>query len=428
MADMEIKHKVKMLNNGLTVVGAPNQSESVTVLALVHAGSRDEAADQYGAAHFLEHFVFKGTRKYPNVNDVSRVVDGIGGRQNAFTWNDYTGYWVKVAKDYLKTGIEVVGQLVTEPVLPEGEIDRERGTIVEELKMYEDNYPMKAWDTLESIIYPQSALGRPIIGTEESLKAMKIDNLKAFRSRWYFPENTLVVVAGGYGDEAGMRELVEQEFAAISKFKKANGRDGYNTVFTDDGPGVRVINKKTEQAHIAMGVRSFKNSDPRQATLEVLNTILGGNMSSRLWNEVREKRGLAYYVRTANDAHVDVGVNAVRAGVRLNEADEAVKVIKEQMELMTQGVTAEELKRGKEAVKGNLKLDWEDSQEVAMQAASDWALNDGQIQTMEEKIAEIEAVDEEKIKEVAKEVFSGKGMKLSVVGPFEDEDRFLKLL
>jgi len=413
----------------LKVVIVPMATESVTVLAAVSAGSRDEAADEHGAAHFLEHFVFKGTKKYPQTNDVSRAIDGIGGLQNAFTSHDMTGFWTKVSSDKLRTGLEVVAQLVCEPLLPTGELDKERGTIIEELNMYEDNHPMKAWEVAEKLVFPGSALGRPIIGTLESLKAMKTENLKSFRDRWYGGNNMVLVVAGGVGSATDgaivgkkVIELVEQEFSSVLVKEISAKRQGYDQVFTDSGPVVEVVNKKTEQAHVVLAFRGLAANSKLVPVLEVLNMAMGGNMSSRLWNEIRERRGLAYYVKAGSDAHKDNGVSVVRMGVRLQSAAEAVSVvISELAKVVKTGLTTEELMRAKEAVKGHLVLSMEDSQEVAVEAASDWVMT-GQIETIQEKITKIEAVTREQVDQVAKEIFDPKKVCLSAVGPLDKVD------
>jgi predicted Zn-dependent peptidase len=258
---------------------------------------------------------------------------------------------------------------------------------------------------------------------------MKTTNLKAFWDSWYQPENAIVVVAGGISKLEELAKSVEQKFDAISDKKHLGARHGYQQVFTQTSPRVRLVNKKSEQAHLVMGVRSLPAIAPEIESLSVLATVLGGNMSSRLWDEVREKRGLAYYIRCAADARIDNGSFTVRAGVRLKDAEEAVKVITgELLKVADKGITSEELSMGKEAVKGNFMLDLEDSMEVAEYLSDHWATTAGKIESPKETLAKVDEVTAESIKQVAREVLKGDQLNLSIVGPFKNEEKFLKAL
>ena len=426
---MAFEQESVRLKSGLSLVKVPMQTGSVTIMALIKAGSKDEFGGKWGAAHFLEHFVFKGTRKFPKVNDVTKVIDGIGGKQNAFTWTDFTGYWVKVASSQFGKGLEVVSQLVSEPLLPEEELEKEKGTIVEEIKMIEDDYPKKAWRVFQGLLFPDSAIGRPVIGYEETVKAMKRDDLEAFLNRWYIPENMVVVVAGGLSQVENLDKQVEDSFAAIGEKRSVEVREDGPQVFTQDSPRVEVVNKQTEQAHVMMGLRSFGFEDERVYGLWVANQILGGNMSSRLWNEVREKRGLAYYVGSGFFAHEQTGAFYARAGVKLSKAQEAVKVIREEMlKMADKKVSDEELIMGKEGVRGNFLLDLEDSQEVASFMAEDWAMRKGKTRRVDEVLKAIEEVSAGDIRRIMAEVVVANQFNLSVVGPFESKDKFVKVM
>lgn len=415
------KYEVKRLKSGLTLIEVKLPIESVTVLTMVRAGSRDEDENQIGGAHFLEHFVFKGTKKFPSVSGINNAIDEIGGKLNAFTWNDYTGFWVKVASDFLQTGVDVVSQLVCEPLLPEEELEKEKGTVIEEIKMYEDSHPRKAMEEVEKLVFGKMVLGRPILGTEETIKNMKKDDLKSFRDRWYYPENMVVIIAGGWDKSIKMEGLIEEKFATIADKKQGKIKRDVDHVFTDDSPRVNVIKRKTEQAHVVLGLRSLAADDEKLATQLVLTNIMGGNMSSRLWDEVREKRGLAYYVRAGEEAHADVGLWVVRAGVRLDKVKEAVDLIKKELLKAAEGdIDEAELKRGKMSVIGNLKLDAEDSQELALMAGDNWVLLDGKVKTLDEIVEEIEEVSLEEVNSLAKELFVEEKMKLAVVGAVEE--------
>lgn len=419
---MALKYNFQTLKNGLTLVSVPTQAESISVLALVHAGSRDETDTQHGAAHFLEHFVFKGTKQFPKINDTTKIIDEVGGEQNAFTNNDFTGFWAKVSSDQWERAIRVVGQLVSEPIFPESELEKEKGAIIEEINMYEDSHPNKAWTVFEKMLFGESGLGRPILGTQKSIKAMSVDDLKSFRSRWYDPRNVVVVVVGSLPKGVDLAKEVENNFSSLSVLSTLTKRVGYDEDFTQDDPRVVITKKPTEQAHLVLGVKGISANDKRLYTLAVLDKILGGNMSSRLWNEVREKRGLAYYVRSLYDTHSDQGSVVVRAGVRLKDLAEAVKVtVGELSGIASSKVSDEELLRGKEGVKGSLKLEMEDTQSIAELVSEDWALMNGKVRTLEEIVAQVDQVSAEDIQKLARELFVNKNLNLSVVGPFDEK-------
>ncbi len=421
---MSPKYDLQTLKSGLTLVSVPMQTESIAVLAVVHAGSRDESLGQFGAAHFLEHFVFKGTRAFPKVNDVTKEIDEVGGEQNAFTSHDYTGFWVKVANSHWRKAVTVVSQLVCEPILPEGELAGEKGAIIEEINMYEDSHPSKAWNVFDQMLFGETGLGRPVLGSKESITAMRVEDLKAFRTRWYDPKNMIVVVVGSLPKGEVLVKEVVDKFGSLSSKEKETKREGHDLTFEQDRPRVTVTNKKTEQAHLILGGRGISANDPRLYALAVMNNILGGNMSSRLWDEVREKRGLAYYIRSIYDTHFDQGVIGVRAGVRLADFSEAVKVIVEELgRISSTRVSSDELKRGKEGVKGSLKLELEDTQAVADLVAADWALMGGRVRTLESILDAIDQVEAQDIQALAFEFFRPQNLNLSVVGPFDKKDK-----
>lgn len=411
----------------MSLVQLPRKVPSVMVMAMVKAGSRDEKEGQYGGAHFLEHFVFKGTEKYPQVNEIAKEIDSLGGEQNAFTWTDYTGFWVRLAEEHWKKGVEVVGQMVSEPLLPADQLEKEKGTVIEEIRMYEDDPKMKAWNEVGESIFGDTPLGRPILGSEESIKQMRIEDLEKFRENWYWPENMMVLMAGNLADEESIVEEIEKEFAGLKEADKGK-REGYNQEYKQEKAKVVVSRKETQQAHLALGMESFAYSDERKYAWQVLDQILGANMSSRLWNTIREKRGLAYYVTSGFNGMKDTGMAYVRAGVRLDKAREAVGLIKDELiKIGEEKVSEEELKRGVEGAKGSLKLSLESSQKTALRVGNSWALT-GEIKDMDEVIEKLDKVDRKQVQQVARDVFTSEKMNLSIVGPFEDEDEFEEVL
>lgn len=420
--------KETKLKSGLRVFMIPLPTESVTLLTMIKAGSKDEFEGKWGVAHFLEHFVFKGTRKYPKVNDVTKVIDGIGGKQNAFTWTDFTGFWVKVGKNQVEQGLDVLSQMVCEPLLPEKELKKEAGTIIQEIKMGEDSYPRKAYEVFADLVFPESSIGRPVIGFEETVAGVKREDLIAFRERWYAPKNMAIVIAGNFTQVRNLETMLEEKFRTLNGEKMTKDRVEEKQVFTQDCPRVKIVKRKTEQVHLVLGMRTFGVNDERNYALWVMNQILGGNMSSRLWNEVREKRGLAYYVGSSFYSHEKTGVLMARAGVKTDKALEAVRVIKNEFEkLAKKKVTREELVMGIEGVKGNLRLDLEDSHEVAELVAEDWVMR-GQTRTVEEIIKKVNEVDAEIIRQVAEEIIEKNQFNLSLVGPIKAKSGFVRVL
>lgn len=416
---MKLKIKESKLENGLSLLEVPREVPSVMVMAMVRAGSRDEREGQYGGAHFLEHFVFKGTKKYPQVNEIAREVDSLGGQQNAFTSSDYTGFWVRLAEEYWRKGVEVVGQMVSEPLLPADQLEKEKGTIIEEIRMYEDDPMSKAWMEMEKSLFAGCDLERHTLGTEKSIRKMRVEDLQGFRDNWYWGENMAVVAVGSLPESGQLKEAIEAEFGSLVKNKKTE-RLGYGEDLDQDQARVKVVKRDTQQAHLVLGMEGLARADEDRYSLWVLNQILGGNMSSRLWNEVREKRGLAYYIKSGFEGKTDVGQVYVRAGVRVDKAKEAVEIIKEELaKVAGEKVSGEEVKRGREGVKGGLKLALESSEKVAMRIGNDWSLV-GEVRDVEEEIVKIDEVSRADVMRVAEELFVPGKMNLSVVGPFEE--------
>lgn len=424
-----IDFKIKKLSGGLTLVMVPMKTESVTVLGTVRAGSRDEIEGEYGGAHFLEHMVFKGTEKYPKVGDVAKVVEGVGGVQNAYTWNDLTAFWVKTTKDKWKTGVDIVGELMSSPLLKDEEFQKERGTILEEIKMYEDNYPVLAADKLDGVVFSGTDLERSVIGTERSIEEMGVKNLKDFYDRWYWAENMMVVVAGGLEKEEKIEREIEDKFRSI--ISKGSFKDERKESQVKDEKEKRVVvtERDIKQIHMVFGAKGYGPYNKKGCAWEVMNQILGGGMTSRLWKEVREKRGLAYYVVGQREVHKDMGVSTIRGGYKRDAGEEVIKVVKGILDdLRSKKVMDKELKMAKEALKGKFKLRLESNNQAADWVAMDWVLRGGRVRETEKILKEIDEVSAEDVLGVAKDIWRDERLCLSVVGPFKDKSKFEKVL
>jgi predicted Zn-dependent peptidase len=431
---MQFEHQQEVLESGLRLVTVPMSVPSVTVLAMVGAGSRYEGQRVNGISHFLEHMVFKGTAKYPTALSLSSAVDGVGAEFNAFTGKEYTGFYVKAGSAHLALAIEVIGEMLFRPRLEAAEIEREKGVIIEEINMYEDQPIRDIGNVFDSLLYSSSSLGWDVIGTKATIREMRKEDFEEHMERWYRPQNMVLGIAGDGQKISDVRfqmlDLVQKYFkTANSKRQMANRKDWEK--FRQDKPQVKIKPKQTEQAHFILGVRGLPRGHQNRYVMAVLSTILGGNMSSRLFIEVRERRGLAYYVRSGVEAYQDTGSFGIQAGVELSKIDEAVAVIVEELGKVKnkgrKGIKASEVIKSKEYLKGKLLLDWEDSREVAGEYVEDW-LAEGKVRTPAEIIRGIEAVTLPEVERLAKELLVQPHLNLAAIGPYSEPDKFEKLL
>jgi predicted Zn-dependent peptidase len=404
------------LANGVRVLTVPMSGvESVTAMILCKTGSRNETAKQAGISHVLEHMVFKGTKKYPTPMAIAEAVDSIGAEQNAFTSKEYTGYYITSAAKHLGLTLDIQSQMLCVPTLPQDDLNREREVIVEEINMYEDQPMSKASEEFENLMYDGSSMGRMIIGTKETVRATTSEDLRKYMSRWYRGSNMLVVVAGKLGirkEELGIGELLEEKFGGMER----GNIDNYETMADYGEAEVRHFKKKTEQAHFYMGVPGLSITDPRRYALQMAQVVLGGGMSSRLFNEIREKRGLAYYVKADLDMNFDCGYLGVRAGVKLEKLGEAMGVVKEEMLKLADTITGAELVKAKEYVLGHMPLSLEGSMDIA-QFYGMRALVLDEIRHPDEVVQQVSKVTLDEVKKVVRDLVGEDKIRSVVVGP-----------
>jgi len=417
----------KVLANGLRVLTIPMPSlESATVLVMVGGGSRYEVKKNNGISHFLEHMAFKGTEKRPTAMDISSLIDGMGGEFNAFTGKETTGYYIKSAKDKIETSLDVLSDMLLHSKLDPAEMDKERGVLIEEINMYEDLPMRKLGDIYEELLYGDTPMGWDIAGDKENMNTISRDDIIAYMKELYSADNMTVVVAGGIDlEETGA--LIEKYFGGMEKFET---KKFLPVTESQTKPAVLIKQKKTEQVHMALGVRTVSIKSPKRYPLSMLSAILGGGMSSRLSHEIREKRGLAYYVRTGTDEYADVGTLVSTAGIdpkRINEALEAMLEEYRKIASGNMGLTDEELTKAKEFLKGHLVLDLEDSRSVAGFYAHQELLED-KIENPDEVIGIIDAITKEEVEAVGKEFFKESTLNLALIGNFEDGQKFEELL
>ena len=405
------------LKNGVRVLTVPLPGvDSVTAMILCKTGSRNETLPQAGISHVLEHMVFKGTTKYPSPMAIAEAVDGIGAEQNAFTSKEYTGYYITSAAKHLGLTLDIQSQMLTAPLLPQDDLNREREVIVEEINMYEDQPMSKANEEFENLMYDGSAMGRMIIGTKETVRATTSEDLRRYMDRWYRGSNMLVVIAGKITNpkfsNSQMEDLLEEKFGNMG----SGTIDNYETMAEYGKAEARHFKKKTEQAHFYLGVPGLAITDPRRYALQMGQVVLGGGMSSRLFNEIREKRGLAYYVKADLDLNFDCGYLGVRAGVKLEKLGEAMKVVKEEMLKLVETITETELAKAKEFVLGHMPLSLEGSMDVA-QFYGMRALVMDEIRHPDEVTKKVGSVTLDEVKKVVSELVSEDKIRSVVVGP-----------
>ncbi|HSD98325.1 MAG TPA: pitrilysin family protein [Patescibacteria group bacterium] len=420
-----MQYKRTILPNGLRVIVVPMQSfESVTVLVMVGAGSRYETPKNSGISHFLEHMAFKGTTKRPSSQDIAGLIDGIGGEFNAFTSKETTGYYIKAQSTHTETCLDLLSDMLTNSLLSKEEIEKEKGVIIEEINMYEDTPMRNLGDVYEGLLYGNTPMGWDTAGTKEVVRSITKEDFQKYMATLYSPDNMTVIVAGGV--DGNTEELVSKYFGPMGKFATITAQ---KVVEKQTKPAVLLKKKKTEQVHIALGVRTVGLDHPDEDALEVLAGILGGGMSSRLFNEVREKRGLAYYIRTNADNYTDCGTLVTTAGVDKNRTKEAIEVILEELAKIKKpgSVTEGELTKAKEYIKGHFVLDLEDSRSVADYYAHQELLQE-KLENPEQTIHNIDSVTLKDIERVAKKYLTQETLNLAVIGDFKDKKQFEDIL
>ncbi len=412
------------LPSGLRILTAPVEgTQSVTVLVLVGAGSRYEEQSNRGISHFLEHMFFKGGQRYKNTKDVSAAIDGVGGDFNAFTGKEYAGYYVKVSAAHTELACDVLSDMLLHASFPQEEIDKERGVIIEEARMYEDTPMYRAgWD-FEELLFGDTPLGWDTIGTEEVIRTVKQADFQRHKQELYTPENTVITFAGNITKEQA-KAYGELFFGKLAGKKE-------KTFAPLVSPGTRKIwyrEKKTEQAHLVLGVPGVHARHADHVAMKLLAIILGGTMSSRMFINIREAKGLCYYISTETDTYLDAGAISTRAGVDQSRLHEAITLIRNEYDAIAEcGITDEELHQAKEYVKGKLTLSLEDSEERAhffgkqeLMYPETWSI--------EEYLARYTAVSKEQINALAKRLLTTEQLRLVVIGQGTSEEKLAALL
>ena len=423
MEDLEYQRTT--LDNGLRILSAPMPStRSVSVSVYVGAGSRYETDDEAGISHLLEHLVFKGTDKRPEPQEISELIEGVGGVLNAATDRELTVYYAKVARPHFERAADVLTDMMRHPKIAAEEIEKERKVVIEELASIEDSPAQLVDVLLDATMWPDQPLGRDVAGSEASVNAITRESTMSYMGRQYVPNNIVIAVAGAIDHD----EVVQFVDGALGTWKGGEPSAWFPATNGQKAARVAVQYKRTEQAHIEIAVHALSNKDPDRFALDMISVILGEGMSSRLFMELRERRALCYDVHSYASHYLDTGAFAVYAGVDPGKAVEATQALAEELsKLRADGVTEEELHKAKELTKGRLLLRMEDTRNVSGWLGGQEMLN-GFVRSPDEIVALFDAVTLDDVKRVAKRLLDESKLTMAIVGPFKSDRRFAPLL
>ena len=410
-----VMYNKAVLDNGLRVITSTMpHSRSVCLAILVGAGSCYESEEEAGISHFAEHLFFKGTQRRPTSKEITQDIEGVGGIINAGTDKELTIFWCKVAKSHFPIALDVLSDLLLNSLFDSKEIEQERRIISEEINMNLDLPQQRISMLIDELLWPEQPLGREVIGYKETVSSITREQLLNYVARRYMPNNTVLSIAGNIQHE----EAVAQIESLFNKWAAGELITDYITDDKQTEARLRIEPKDIEQAHLCLAVHGFSRSHPQRFTIDLFNTVLGGGMSSRLFTEIREHRGLAYDIHSYTEHFLKSGSFAIYAGVDPQKIETAVVAILEEMSQIKQGITANELTRAKELSKGRLYLRFEDSQNVALWYGGQEILTQ-QILDIDDVISIVDAITIDELKGVAEEIITDSGLNLAVTGPIK---------
>jgi predicted Zn-dependent peptidase len=393
----------------------------------VATGSRDEEIPEAGAAHFLEHLLFKGTPTRTAM-EISSSLEAVGGDMNAFTTQEYTCFHAKVLDRDMKLVIDTLSDMLTSSNVTNEDVDQERNVVLEEISMHEDEPNELAYDNWSQTLLGDQPIGRPIIGTRKSITGMTRTQVYGFFKKYYSPERTIVSIAGNIDHDVAVKMIVDSlkgtdwDKSGVKPLEPRTSKP-LPTV----GSGIKIVKKDTEQAHIVWGVPGLDRHDEKRYIIAVLSAAVGGGMSSRLFQEIREKRGLVYTVYSFAHHYTGTGIFGVYAGTTKEKVNEVVEIIKKELaDVAANGITEEELERGKGALRGGLVLGLEETN-ARMTRIAKGELLYGEYMSLDDTLSKIDAVSIQDIKALAAQLFTQKAL-LCVVGSFNDQDQFKDLV
>jgi predicted Zn-dependent peptidase len=406
------------LPNGIRIVSSHMpDAQSVSICIFVGAGSRYEDAKTNGISHFLEHMFFMGTKLRPTSLDISRSIEQIGGDLNAYTSEDKTSYYVKVPLEYAAQGMDTLSDMLTQSKFDQAKMDKERSVIIEEINLYQDDPGSYVMEILPGVIWPDSPLGFPVIGPKENLRTITRDQVLTYIDTRYRPDNLLVSVAGPM-EHALVEELVEKHLGGLSG--KADTSFAPASEGGQTAPRSKIFTKQTDQTHLIIALRGIALEDPQTAALRLLSVILGSGMSSRLFQNVREQKGLAYSVYSSVDSYVDTGLFYCKAGVTNEKAHDAISAVIHELKRLRDGdLSDHDLEQVKTQMRGGLRMSLDGTRQMANWTGSRSILT-GKPRTIEDALAEFEKVTLDELKSVASQLIVDSGLSLAVVGPHQE--------
>lgn len=416
--------KVK-LENGLRTIFVPIKGlNALTCLFLVNTGSRFEEKRENGISHFLEHLFFKGTKLRPTTQAIANELDSIGASYNAFTSEEYTGFYVSAAKTKIEKAVDILSDIIINSKFGEAEIEKEKGVIVEEINMYNDLPQKMIIDLTKKHFFGNTPLGRSVLGTKEMVrKFSRLDFIKY--KKFHYTSKNSVLVFGGSFKKIKAYKLAKRGFSSLDSIKNKSHKKLRKI---NKKKSLLIKYKKTDQAHLTIGLNTFKRTSKNRYTFKIINNILGETMSSRLFSEVREKRGLAYYVGSDTWYFADVGALVAYAGIDIKRINEAVKVIKEQILKMSKNsITQKEVQRAKDNIEGKMYLNLENSFAVSEFFAENELLYN-KIEKPEEIVKKIKSVNLDEINALCQKIIKSKHLKLTIIGPYKNKSQFTKLI
>lgn len=418
-------HKT-VLENGVRVVTGPMTGvRSTSLIMYFDVGSRYEKPDVAGVSHYLEHMLFKGTERRPDAKMISEEIEGVGGMLNASTSKEATNYWCKCPSTHYDLAFDVLADMINGSLIDTTELNKERSVIIEEIRGSEDSPEEYVHDIIDEVVWGTHSVGRSIAGSEETVGAISREQMVDFWKRNYRPER-MVIASGGDIEHEHVVELANQHFGNLTPAGDADQYDRAEVI--QQGARSRLLTKETEQAHLCVALPALPYTSERRYVQGTIEAVLSSGMSSRLFQEIREKRGLVYSVYGYFRPYEDVGQAVIYAGTDLSRIDETVEaIVAELRKLRDQPVPEDELRRTKELRKGRLLMGLEDSRSVASWVGSQ-ELVYGEIKTPEEVMEEIEAVTVEQVHELSQELFKADLLNLALIGPFDDEAHFTSLL
>ncbi len=420
-----MKVSTKKLKNGLEVIFAPmKDSMAVTVLILVKTGSKYENKSNNGISHFLEHMCFKGTSKRPSPKLISEELDSIGSQYNAFTSQEFTGYYAKSSKKHINTILDVVSDMYLNPIFDKNEIEKEKGVIVEEINMYEDMPHRQVQDVFSQALYGDSPAGFTILGPKENILKTKREDFVDYINKHYVASATKVIVAGNFNVKK-IAPKINKIFNNISVSKK-EGKE--KVIENKTKPNILIKNKKTDQTHLVFGIRTFKASDKRGYVLKVLDAILSGGLSSRLFYRLRDQMGIGYYIRTNIEEFSDHGNFSISIGADNKRVFDVIKaIIDELKKIKDEKISEKEILKAKEYLIGNTLLSLESSDNVAEYFGMQRIL-DQELETPESFISNIRKVTPSDVLRLAKQIFKTENLAVALIGDGLDDKEIYKLL